>query len=413
MLKKYLSNVNNKQSATCNRLNLKFINDYSELESTFHDSYHNKFYLHIRMCHLYSIFFFNIYSLFFFFLFPDLHERYNIISLGIISPIFLTGFFLSFFNFYKKTYQYFAVFYILLTGTGIIFAMPTPPDNDIWLYIIGLITCYIFGYTYIHAYFLSASIAGWMLLVIYVLTVSFLNRLSPSLIISSTLPLVMTNVLGMLVSYNLERAARQDFILQWRLTREEEKLADVNIKLSKANEHLLHLSFYDELTQIANRRQFDERLHSDYYRCARYKLPLTLVMLDIDHFKLFNDRYGHQEGDKYLKEVAQIIDKNSKRSIDLATRYGGEEFAIILYNSDTDHAMHICQRIQRDLKKLFIPDKTSSSKNNVTLSMGIACDYPSSDGSSDTILKAADEALYKAKNTGRDRIVIAGNKREK
>jgi diguanylate cyclase (GGDEF)-like protein len=129
---------------------------------------------------------------------------------------------------------------------------------------------------------------------------------------------------------------------------------------------------------------------------------LTLVLMDIDHFKLYNDHYGHQEGDNCLRLVAKVIKSNCKRAGDLAARYGGEEFGILIFNDGVDSAEHICTAIRRDLKKLAISHEKSLTSDLVTLSMGIASMVPDADGSSSSLINAADQALYHAKNDGRD-----------
>jgi diguanylate cyclase (GGDEF)-like protein len=176
--------------------------------------------------------------------------------------------------------------------------------------------------------------------------------------------------------------------------------AETNLK--EANKKLEQMSYIDGLTQIANRRYFNERLEIEFKRAARSNLSLTLVLMDIDHFKLYNDHYGHLEGDNCLRLVAKVIKSNCKRAGDLAARYGGEEFGILIFNDGVDSAEHICTAIRRDLKKLAISHEKSLTSDLVTLSMGIASMVPDADGSSSSLINAADQALYHAKNDGRD-----------
>jgi diguanylate cyclase (GGDEF)-like protein len=177
-------------------------------------------------------------------------------------------------------------------------------------------------------------------------------------------------------------------------------------ELEDRNRELARLVNIDGLTQIANRRYFDTYLEHEWRRSVREQQPLSLIFLDIDYFKLYNDHYGHQAGDECLKQVAQIFDHVARRPADLAARYGGEEFVILLPNTDEHGAQHLAEEIQEHLQQLAIPHEPSSVSSSVTCSMGIACTIPNQAISAETFVSTADEAVYQAKARGRNRIVV-------
>lgn len=159
----------------------------------------------------------------------------------------------------------------------------------------------------------------------------------------------------------------------------------------------------DGLTQVTNRRGFDERLQSEWQRLMRGQQELSLIMLDVDYFKRYNDCYGHQAGDICLVQVAKAAAYTVKRSSDLFVRYGGEEFAVILPNTDAAGAIAVAEYIQQAIRDLKIPHRKSDVSEFVTVSMGIATIIPSFGTSSDELVARADKALYSAKQLGRDR----------
>ncbi|WP_347278208.1 diguanylate cyclase [Leptolyngbya sp. FACHB-541] len=173
--------------------------------------------------------------------------------------------------------------------------------------------------------------------------------------------------------------------------------------LRRTNLELKRLVNSDGLTQIANRRCFDQVLQQEWQRLRREQLPLSLILCDVDFFKRYNDHYGHLNGDDCLKRVAQAIGQSIKRPADLAARYGGEEFAVILPNTDSKGAIYVAQCIQNAMADLQIPHKSSQVSEFVTVSIGIASAIPHShhDGL-ESLITTADKALYAAKEKGRN-----------
>lgn len=189
-----------------------------------------------------------------------------------------------------------------------------------------------------------------------------------------------------------------------RLVEMQRSLIEVTNKLDTANAELLRLSTTDALTGIANRRSFDDFLAREWRRCIRMKKPLSLAMLDIDYFKLFNDKYGHQAGDDCLKQVAAQIARAAPRASDLAARYGGEEFMLVLGETDGDGAIWIAERLRQMVVDLKVSHYATDSKF-VSVSCGVVSVMPDDKLSLETLIQSADAALYQAKRGGRDRVV--------
>ncbi len=177
-------------------------------------------------------------------------------------------------------------------------------------------------------------------------------------------------------------------------------------QLHEANLTLEKLSALDGLTGIANRRQFDAVLSKEWQRAIRNRSPISLLMLDIDYFKLYNDTYGHQKGDSCLRRVAKILEDNEKRPADLAARYGGEEFALILPETDGNGANDIALNILEMIRNAAIPHKTSKVNKCLTASLGVATLTAERGNQPELLISHADRALYQAKDQGRNRVIV-------
>lgn len=176
--------------------------------------------------------------------------------------------------------------------------------------------------------------------------------------------------------------------------------------LEKTNKKLESLARIDELTQIANRRVFDETLRKEWQRMQRSHLPIALLMIDIDFFKSYNDSYGHAQGDKCLKQVAKAISSCTHRSHDLTARYGGEEFGCILPETDLKGAATIADFILSAVRDCIIPHEQSKTASIVTVSIGCFCMIPGSKDKYSVLITEADQLLYKSKASGRNRVTI-------
>jgi len=188
-----------------------------------------------------------------------------------------------------------------------------------------------------------------------------------------------------------------------RQTFELERVAE---QLKKANEQLRQLSFHDALTGLHNRRYFDEFVEREFKRAQRNRNDLALIMIDIDHFKSYNDRFGHQAGDECLRQITATFALVIHRSHDLVARYGGEEFAVVLPETNTKGALAVAENLRSRVADLKIPHPDSPF-GYVTISEGVASLIPASDSYASQLIEAADAALYHSKRAGRNRVSVS------
>lgn len=164
------------------------------------------------------------------------------------------------------------------------------------------------------------------------------------------------------------------------------------------------LGMIDALTDIPNRRSFDQRLDQEWSRAMRDRAPLSLLMLDVDNFKIYNDTYGHPQGDVLLQSLAQVLTTTLQRPADFAARIGGEEFAVLLPATDLHGALAVAEDLRKNVEALQIPDVNNDSFTSVTISLGAASVIPDVSNPLSDFVSRADEALYAAKNSGRNRV---------
>jgi diguanylate cyclase (GGDEF)-like protein len=183
-----------------------------------------------------------------------------------------------------------------------------------------------------------------------------------------------------------------------------QRLAEREEELRAANRHLQELATSDSLSGLANRRGFDERLTADWQRAGKRGRPVSLLMIDVDHFKLFNDRYGHVEGDVCLRRIGKLLREAASGEGDMPARYGGEEFALLMPGADVDEALKRGEKLRRAVEDLKIAHAAAPS-GQVTISVGVASLVPSAATDAEDLVEAADIALYAAKRRGRNAVV--------
>ncbi len=171
-------------------------------------------------------------------------------------------------------------------------------------------------------------------------------------------------------------------------------------------QQLFFMANIDRVTGLANRYRLEEFLSQEWGYAIRHQLSLSMIMSDIDRFKLYNDTYGHLQGDRCLRQVAQAMESTIKRSKDLVARYGGEEFLVILPDTNLTGAVIVAEKIRSQVKALNIPHPTSGISPHLTVSLGLASTIPELNSHPETLIEAADRALYLAKQQGRDRLEI-------
>lgn len=198
------------------------------------------------------------------------------------------------------------------------------------------------------------------------------------------------------------KIAAMQRIVQMRRT-----LLETTEKLDAANRELRRLSSIDGLTGIANRRCLDQSLSAEWSRGLREQQPLSVVMLDVDHFKQYNDRFGHQSGDECLRRVARALHESLHRPTDIVARYGGEEFSVLLPGADKDGALLVANRLRQNVEALGLEHPSSAASGVVTVSAGLATCVPLRELTPSELLGAADQMLYESKRSGRNRVTSA------
>ncbi|MCD8522056.1 MAG: diguanylate cyclase [Saccharospirillaceae bacterium] len=297
---------------------------------------------------------------------------------------------------------------IFLAGLSVIFFIQLIPGALKYAYHLGLVPIQVFALVALRLSYRAMLVVSVSLLACYVVMLLFSDAppLSPELsgIITIFMPLfvlfwLLLIGMGGYLAYAIESSARSDYMKNRLLALEAERLQYLTRRL-----HLL--STTDSLTGIANRRYLEECLVSEWRRCLRAQRPLALIMIDIDNFKDYNDHYGHQQGDRCLRDIAQAMTAFCQRPGDLCARYGGEEFIIILPDTALAEATYMAEKIRESVVALAIPHAVSGH-SVATISAGVASMIPQADSSSDDLLRSADRALYQAKEQGRNCVAAA------
>ncbi|HCW4314239.1 TPA: GGDEF domain-containing protein [Acinetobacter baumannii] len=251
--------------------------------------------------------------------------------------------------------------------------------------------------------FYTAIIAGWVGGLIGILVSTYLNGDIDWTFLNRTY--TFSSFLGMTLAYATDRQHRENYL--------QNCMIELNrIELMQQAQQLSLLSQQDALTGLANRRYLDETLDNEWRRALRHETPLTIMMVDIDFFKPYNDSLGHLKGDQCLKDIATAISSIAARSGDLVARYGGEEFLLLFPMTNAQQAKIQAERLMNAIKKIAIVHPCSSVSPYVTISVGVATTIPRLNDSISAFVSSADHALYQAKTNGRNQYQIALNEEQ-
>ncbi len=234
--------------------------------------------------------------------------------------------------------------------------------------------------------FRAAFFSGVLIVTSYI-AAAIVIQLQPAVAIRSSVFLLMGMIAGVVVTRHLERSSRTAF-LEGRVVAE--------------------LAQHDALTGAKNRRVFDDYLERLWPQAVRDRRTLAILLIDVDHFKAYNDRYGHQAGDQALRRVAQTVESFVRRPFDVLARYGGEEFAAILYDIDGKQALDIAEQVRRAAGDLALEHRGSRTDARITISVGVGVMRPTASRNPRGALQLADQALYRAKALGRNRVELMG-----
>jgi diguanylate cyclase (GGDEF)-like protein len=376
-----------------NPLTLKFSEDSSTLEIPFLSDYGRGSLLHVRISLVLGALLYAAFGGLDAAIMPQQKYATWLIRFAIVCPVLLATFLISFSKFFERYMQPLLAGNIILAGGGIVGMIVIAPTPVNYSYYAGLILVFMWGYTFSRIRFLWASLAGWVQVVLYEIAAIWLSPTPSSVLLSNNFFFISANIAGMLACYSIEFYARRDFFLRQQLQKEEDSLRE-------SEKRYRELSIIDDLTQLYNSRHFYSQLKIELDRSNRYEQPLTLLLLDIDDFKTFNDDYGHVEGDHVLLRLGQAV-KRCLRQTDSAYRYGGEEFTILLPMTAGEEGVVTAERIRTEFKKeVFSPGPGQNV--HVTVSIGLAQYRPQEDMKA--FVHRVDQLMYQGKKNGKDRI---------
>ena len=317
--------------------------------------------------------------------------------LGLVNGAFclLTLFFFAHYKILRSYYPYAAMaltFWAIVSMTWLTMTMLTEAFRYQAMMIISMI--YIMGFVLTGVKPFHMLLTGLMAAVVAMIMLLSLHIPIDVMVMGRVL--VGSSVMGFLVSKMLCTRERMIFLVMHQ-ARLSEKINRIHA------EELLHLSQHDALTKVSNRRTFDEMLDSYFEQARHDEVPLSLLFIDVDFFKKYNDHYGHQKGDEVISAIAKSI-KDSIRHMDFVARYGGEEFVVLLPETDAHGAYAVASNIFKAVERLAIPHSQSLVDSNVTISLGFTVYKGEADIFKSDFLQRADQALYRAKQLGRNQI---------
>jgi len=352
----------------------------------------------ILLLGLFAIILFDLFCIADRFMLPDIYVTAWKIRLGVITPAMC--FFLVLISIHKlnRFIDLFAGFLLLLTSGTIVWFLILSQHPNVVHYHTGIILIITFGNIVVRIRFLYAFGFSVAILLLYVFAIDLVSQMPAEAADNSSLVLLTAAIISLIGNYQLESEIRRDFLLTL--------LQKINtIKLKETNRKLELLSISDELTGTANRRHFDITFEREWNSAARNEYPISLIFLDIDFFKSYNDNYGHQAGDRCLKKIGDALNRSVRRSRDLLARYGGEEFVVLLPHTEMEEALQIAENIRIHIQNMDIRHSYSEITNQITVSLGVASALPNLQTKSSYLIEQADAALYQAKNNGRNRVV--------
>lgn len=311
-----------------------------------------------------------------------------------VGVIILIAWTLSFFHQFNQYFDLYAgIGSMLAVAISFILITTLESGQNNVLYHVAIMYAIVIIYAFVGLRFYTANLAGWIGGFIGIVVSLWLTKSIEWTLLNRTY--TSSSLLGMSLAYFIDRQHRENYL--------QNCIIEINqLELTKQAEQLSILSKLDALTGLANRRYLDEILNIKWQQAQKYCFPISIIMIDIDHFKLYNDSLGHLEGDKCLQKIALVIASLTSRSGELATRYGGEEFLLLLPATNQEQAKVLTQRLMQQIEELAIPHPKSEISCFVTVSAGLATLTPRLADDVHQFITQADQALYLAKINGRN-----------
>ncbi len=294
---------------------------------------------------------------------------------------------LSFWQPAQGSIQLLTMLAAVITGSASLAIGGLTSDLGVPYYFSGFMTITVYIYFFLGLGFYYATATAVFLMLSFISVSLIMQGITVDLMYNG-LYILFTNLIGVFGAYSLEHGRRRSFLEQHLMER---------------------VAGQDKLTGLSNRRAFDEYLEDAWGRANANSSRLGLLLIDVDHFKLYNDQYGHQAGDRALVQVARTIGSSLRRPTDMAARYGGEEFVVLLTGTTEDYAEKLAEHIRVRVYELGIPHNVDGRPTTLTVSIGVSTAQPADDKrSSEGFIQLADQALYAAKEGGRNRVQVAG-----
>ena len=328
---------------------------------------------------------------------PDVYLTAWKIRLWIVTPAMILVLILMRSRVFARFLDIFVDFLVLLTSASIILILELSHHPNVVHYHTGIILIVMFGNIIVRLRFWHAFCVSWLTFLLYVLTVSRITPMPPPVMINSSIVLFSAIIISLIADYQMENDLRWNYLRN--LLKEIETLG-----LEKAKAELERLSSSDVLTGLANRRHFDALLDTEWRMGIRNGTLLSVLFLDVDDFKAYNDNYGHHAGDICLQKIAAVIRKSIHRPHDLCARYGGEEFIILFPDTSLENTLQVAEKIRKGIELTNLPHSFSRAASHVTISIGVATMTPVRGMSQNLLIEMADRALYKAKELGRNQV---------
>ncbi|MBU1194252.1 MAG: GGDEF domain-containing protein [Proteobacteria bacterium] len=348
---------------------------------------------------LIGLFFYNLFLIGDKTMLPDIFHEALITRVFVVTPLMIFSIIGMSIKKLSRFVDFLAGNIIFLASASILYFLLITNNPNVSNYHTGLIILIVVGNIVMRIRFRYAVFFTLLILFFFILTVSHIELMNQETVNNSIMVLFTIVCFTLIGNYQIEHENRLMYLNS--LLRRIDA-----IKLEDSNKKLQQMSITDGLTGLINRRHFDVAIKNEWKNCCRSNTWLSLIFIDIDCFKNYNDNYGHQKGDDCLQQVAGQLKATVNRPRDIAARYGGEEFVIILPETDAQGAMTLAGKIGLSIEGLNIPHKFSMVADVVTVSIGVATMQPSGGGNLAQLIGLADTALYEAKNQGRNKTIL-------
>jgi len=352
---------------------------------------------HVRLAAIFGLIVYAVFGLLDYTMVGVAFSKLALVRYGLVSPVIIFCIFLlKIPRIHAYLFKILSVVLLFIASTLVGMTMISGEH----ITILGVLPLVMFVFTGLRLSFRESNTVAWLIFIMTLVAGLYLQN-------KADLPLdffrfvflfALVNVLGMFCAYTLERHRRKDFLQTQLLELEAQQLEALG-------EQLMLLSTTDPLTELSNRRYFQERFDEEWRRATRDGTPISVLLLDVDDFKPFNDNYGHLAGDRCLATLGQLLKTMARRSGEVAARYGGEEFILLFPRVSHDEALKLGQSLCESVRQLSIPHGYSGTAKVVTASVGVATCIPTPQLAPRELISLADKCLYKAKDGGRDTCV--------